>query len=72
MIAALEEAIKASAKESRIVAVDGKMTDITTLMRKLWAMDLVDDVDCSEENDGSWDVFGETDDGDEFRLRVRF
>ena len=65
----LRQQVRDSIKTTSIVAVDATGCRISDIMSQLSVMDGVEDADYSEENDGTYDVYG-TQDGDEFRLKV--
>ena len=66
----IEQAIRESANTNTIVRVTVSGHDIVSVMTEIRMMDLVQDADYSPENDGTWDVYGTTETGEEFRLRV--
>lgn len=66
----IEQAIRESIATNTIVRVAVSERDIVAVMTEIGMMDFVQDADYSPENDGTWDVYGTTDTGEEFRLRV--
>lgn len=66
----IEQAISESSKTNTIVRVTVSGHDIVAVMTEIGMMDLVQDADYSAENDGTWDVYGTTETGEEFRIRV--
>ena len=66
----IEQAVTESIRNTSIVRVDASEHDIVAVMAELGMMDLVQDADYARENDGTWDVYGTTETGEEFRLRV--
>lgn len=67
----LRQQVRESVTTNSIVYVDAVGCQIVDIMTQLSWMEGIEDADYNRENDGTWDVYGTTEFGDEFRLRVK-
>ena len=67
----IEQAIKESIAETRVVTVTVTETDMEQSFGDVSSCDLVTNWDYAREDDGSIDVWGTTEDSSDFRLRLR-
>lgn len=65
----IKEAIERSISHTEVVAVEVTAQDIAEALSEVNVH--AEDYDHAQENDGSYDVWGTSEEGDDFRIRIR-